>query len=818
VFLIALSRNISTAFTAKGLPTLIGLIVIALLVVWVVFSGGFSPLSNLGIPLQQVPPTATPVPGIWGYALRFFGNGVNDIDRVKIRIDPNTPIDVGGDFTLEWWMKATLQDNTASANCGAEAGWITGNIMLDRDVFGSGDTGDYGVVLSGGRIAFGVSRGSSGTTLCGSITVADGVWHHVAVTRNSSTGQLAIFVDGVLDEAGTGPTGDVSYRNGRPTSYPNSDPYLVIGAEKHDAGRAYPSYRGMIDEFRISNSIRYTANFTLPTGPFTPDTNTVGLYHFDEGSGTSARDSATVTGAPTNGVLRVGGNPVGPVYTGSDIGQTVNRRVNSADDVSNGICDVAHCSLREAITVANSAPGPDVIVFNIPGAGVHTIRPTSNLPPITDSVIIDGTSQPGYSGTPLIQLDGSSIPAGQNSGLNLTGSNITVRGLAINRFNPLSNGYGILILGDNNIIQGNFIGTDTTGTVDQGNAIGIVIARGADGNLIGGTAASARNLISGNNVNGIALAGMSNTIQGNYIGTNVAGTGDLGNGILGIDVSNESANNNLIGGTTAGSRNIIAFNDGLGIGLNETVGNLFGNFSTGIGILGNSIHSNHTASNQPWLGIDLWPQGVNANDAGDGDVGANNRQNYPVLSFANTGSGAINIGGTLNSTPSTAFRLEFFSNTACDPSGFGEGQNFLGAVNVTTNSSGNASFAVSFAASVPLGAFITATATTNPGNNTSEFSQCVAVTPLATATPTYTATTIFTPSNTPTPLTATPTSTVTLPPSPPAVVTVPTLTPTNPPPPTAVPPPTATPTATNTPFLTATPTVTNTPLPSPPGL
>jgi hypothetical protein len=301
----------------------VGLVVIALLLVWSAFSSGIVSMPSPGLLFQEVTPTATAIPGVWGYALQFYGNGAGDIDRVKLSIDPETPMDVAGDFTLEWWMKATLEGNGGAVNCGAEAGWITGNIMFDRDVYYAGDYGDFGVALNTGQIAFGVSRESSGTTICGSVNVADGGWHHVAVTRNTSSGELAIYVDGVQDAVGTGPTGDVSYRNGRQTDFPNSDPYLVIGAEKHDAGREYPSYRGMIDEFRVSSVIRYTDDFTPPTSPFSPDADTLGLFHFDEGSGTTALDSATVVGAPTNGTINVGGNPVGPVYVVSDLGTGV---------------------------------------------------------------------------------------------------------------------------------------------------------------------------------------------------------------------------------------------------------------------------------------------------------------------------------------------------------------------------------------------------------------------------------------------------------------------------------------------------------------
>jgi hypothetical protein len=255
-----------------------------------------------------------------GFSLRFYGHGVNNIDRVRIRIDPQVPADVGAtDFTLEWWMKANPGDN-ASQNvaCGSNDGWITGNILFDRDIYYDGDYGDFGIALSGGRLAFGVNNGSAGTTLCGSANVTDGQWHHIAVTRNRTTGQLRLFVNGQLDAQGNGPTGDVSYRNGRSGAL--NDPFLVIGAEKHDAGSAYPSYRGWIDEVRLTTALRYTTNFTRPSTPFSADANTVALYHFDEGPAgacqSTVNDSAEVMGGPSPGTCRYGGSaPAGPIYT-----------------------------------------------------------------------------------------------------------------------------------------------------------------------------------------------------------------------------------------------------------------------------------------------------------------------------------------------------------------------------------------------------------------------------------------------------------------------------------------------------------------------
>ncbi|MCS6940039.1 MAG: LamG domain-containing protein, partial [Roseiflexus sp.] len=133
--------------------------------------------------------------------------------------------------------------------------------------------------------------------------------------------QMRIFVDGQLDAQGTGPTGDISYRDGRATSYPNSDPYLVFGAEKHDAGSAYPSYIGLLDDIRISNGVRYSGNFSRPTAPHAADGQTVALYRFDEGSGTAIIDSAPGGGSP--GVRRFGGSPAGPVYvTDTPFGST----------------------------------------------------------------------------------------------------------------------------------------------------------------------------------------------------------------------------------------------------------------------------------------------------------------------------------------------------------------------------------------------------------------------------------------------------------------------------------------------------------------
>ncbi len=251
-----------------------------------------------------------------GYSLRFFGNGYGDLDRVKIALDaPARPVDVGAaDFTLEWWMRAFAADNRSPACALGADTWLYGNILFDRNIQGPGDYGDFGVSLAGGVIAFGVHNGTSALTLCGTRNVADGRWHHVAVTRRASDGLLSIYVDGVLDAQVDGPDGDISYRDGRATTYPN-DPFLVIGAEKFDINRTlYPAFSGWLTEIRISNTLRYAGLYPTPSARFPTDGNTVGLYHFHEGYGNVIGDTSGAAGGPSNGRRVYGGVTNGPEW------------------------------------------------------------------------------------------------------------------------------------------------------------------------------------------------------------------------------------------------------------------------------------------------------------------------------------------------------------------------------------------------------------------------------------------------------------------------------------------------------------------------
>jgi Ca2+-binding RTX toxin-like protein len=280
----------------------------------------------------------------------------------------------------------------------------------------------------------------------------------------------------------------------------------------------------------------------------------------------------------------------------------------------------------------------------------------------------------------------------------------------------------------NNFVQGNFIGTDITGTAKLGNGASGVVVFAGNGpigvNTIGGTTAAERNVISGNGNDGVAISSASNTIiQGNFIGTDVNGTGNLGNGGYGVTLS--TASNNTVGGTNAGQGNVIAFN-GSTFKSSGGVGVLAG---TGNTILGNSIFSNtggDPSFSNPGLGINLFSNGetagVTPNDTGDADTGPNNLQNFPVI----TGVAGSVISATLNSLPSTVFRIEFFANDAADPSGFGEGQTFLGSTDKATDVNGDTgTFTLTSPVSI-AGKFISATATrrsvSGPVIETSEFS------------------------------------------------------------------------------------------------
>jgi hypothetical protein len=243
-----------------------------------------------------------------GFSLRFQPTGGGELGRVRLPIDPPVPLDVANDFTIDFWIKAEPGANAGGSCQAGEDGWRSGNVILDRAITGAPDNGAYGLSLSGGRIAFGVATARGNQTICGLIDVTDGRWHHVAATRRAADGQLRIYVDGTESAQGSGPGGDVSYRDGREASIGPLDPLLQIGGSKQEDGQAPPGFVGWLDELRVSNRLRYTAPFDRPTGPSITDADTVGLYHFDEGpAGPCTSTVQDSSGHNTHGQCRQGG-------------------------------------------------------------------------------------------------------------------------------------------------------------------------------------------------------------------------------------------------------------------------------------------------------------------------------------------------------------------------------------------------------------------------------------------------------------------------------------------------------------------------------
>ncbi|MGO8698650.1 MAG: beta strand repeat-containing protein [Limisphaerales bacterium] len=254
-------------------------------------------------------------------------------------------------------------------------------------------------------------------------------------------------------------------------------------------------------------------------------------------------------------------------------------------------------SFRQALLNANSHPGLDSILFRIPSIGGSNgpfeIIPSSALPSITDPVIIDATSQPGYAKTPLVEISGALLPA-ETDGLLLLSGGSTVRGLAINACPR--DAIRIESLGTN-VIEANFLGTDPSGTLPLGNGEGGVLINGSPGNHVGGTTAAERNVISGGNQNGIYLLGYyasGNIITGNYIGVTATGLTPLQNLNNGMEISGARAN--LIGGTGPGAGNVISGNGQSGIYLltpgatgNVIAGNYIGLNAKGTAAVSNAM-------------------------------------------------------------------------------------------------------------------------------------------------------------------------------------------------------------------------------------
>ena len=400
----------------------------------------------------------------------------------------------------------------------------------------------------------------------------------------------------------------------------------------------------------------------------------------------------------------------GDESTGNDVlGNYIGTDASGTRDLGND-SDGVHVSYGAGNRIGGSDDGARNVVSGNGGNGVvienglavaNSVRGnyigvdasgTAALGNDLSGVVIDSSSESNIGGTGV----------GDRNVISANGSN----GVVIQQANISDFGPGAT----SNRVLGNYIGTDATGTKDLGNSgSGVWIRQYAWGNFVGGTTGAARNVISGNEVNGVFITGsgcLDNEVKGNYIGTAADGTSLLGNSGVGVAMSYGFYN--VVGGTEAGAGNRIVDNDGGGV-------LIFGTPGGHNRILSNSVYANGL------LGIDLNGDGPTANDPGDTDTGPNDLQNYPVLSTARTVSGNTTVRGTLNSVPNEVYVIQIFSN----PNGTRQGKTLLGQTTVTTDAAGNASFAFKSPKAVKVGRAITATATANPTGlrNTSEFSE-----------------------------------------------------------------------------------------------
>lgn len=279
------------------------------------------------------------------WSVRFFATGYNQQDRARFQIDDDLPFpapdasksaDIGaGSFTIEFWVKGILAENNTtprSAGDHSDYNWITGNVVIDRDVY-NGSNRKFGISIRGGRVEFGTGDGDgidSDHTLVSSGTVLNNAWRHVAVTRDAMTGTKRIYIDGTLDETSAPgvSTADLSYPNdgvlgqAMPCGQGPWGPYLTVGTEKNDTDEDeetcgnpptsvdYPGFKGRIDEVRLwkaalsSGSIAALYDKVLTPAAY-PDL--VAYWRFEEGTGTYLGD-AVPGGTPGTLIAGIAGN------------------------------------------------------------------------------------------------------------------------------------------------------------------------------------------------------------------------------------------------------------------------------------------------------------------------------------------------------------------------------------------------------------------------------------------------------------------------------------------------------------------------------
>ena len=435
---------------------------------------------------------------------------------------------------------------------------------------------------------------------------------------------------------------------------------------------------------------------TDSTGTLDRGNGTYGVHLFATAvnttiGGTTAGAGNTISGNGSDGILVTGAATSGTLIQGNFIGLTAAGDAalgNTGDGVE------IDWNVPDQVIGGTAAGAGNVISAN--GNGIYSLW--------ADDLTIQGN---------IIGLDvtGTVDLGNVNTGIRVGGTNVVIGGVTASARNVVSgnNSGGILLdSATSAVVRGNYIGTDITGMLDRGNGSNGVYVTGS-GNQIGGTAAGAGNVISGNANDGIQAAGSSTgtVIEGNTIGLASDGSTPVPNSFRGISLYGTGTR---VGGTTAAAGNTISGNFA---GVVVVTG------ASDAAILGNAISGNSS------LGIDLANNGVTVNDPGDGDSGANDLLNFPEINNATESGGTVTVDFDLD-VPVGNYRVEFFSNpSGADASGYGEGETLVSTVAVSSGTGLTHTFAGS------IGDVITATATRDLGagsyGSTSEFSMAFTV-------------------------------------------------------------------------------------------
>ena len=412
--------------------------------------------------------------------------------------------------------------------------------------------------------------------------------------------------------------------------------------------------------------------------------------------GTNTGAGNLISGNLANGVYLQTAGPGGNFVQGNLIGSDITGRLSVSNNLAGIWIESSGNWIGGSTAAARnliSGNGQDGIYLTGAGASNNIIQANYIGTDIRGTNALPNGGGGGYSGIYLTAASANTI-----------GGTIPGMGNVISGNGDI--GISLNAAASANIIQGNYIGADATGTRALANGNGGVYLYNSPTNTIGGTNAGAGNLISGNNADGIYVSAASGMIiQGNYIGTKIDGATALGNLWHNVEFDN-NANNNLVGGTVPTADNRIAFTrtaqyDGVRV-RSGCVGNQ---------VLRNSFFSNGGGSPQG-LGITVGNVGVTTNG-------------LPVFTNAITGKGTV-VRGSLLSTPNTTFLLQIYANVATNLSGYGEGLVCLGSTNITTDATGKTTFATVLATNVPAGEYISGTVTDST-NNTSEFAADILV-------------------------------------------------------------------------------------------